>query len=75
MGRHISQQWHGNPNALRASDRRGGRFDAYVPHMLMGWQPRVEADVFAFLSETERILWETASRMNPSAGFMRMRLV
>ncbi|MDE0066860.1 MAG: Fic family protein [Acidimicrobiaceae bacterium] len=68
MGRHISQQWRGNPHALRASDRRGGRFNAYVPHMLMGWRPRVEADVVAFLSETERILLETSSRMTPSAG-------
>ena len=68
MGRYVSQRWHGNSQALRARDRRGGRFNAYVPHRLAGWQPLLSADVVAFLGETERILVDTASRLKPRAG-------
>lgn len=68
MGRHISQKWHGNSQALRARDRRGGRFNAYVPHPLARWQPLLTADVAAFLSETERILIDTASQLKPRSG-------
>ena len=68
MGRHVSQKWYGNPQALRARDRRGGRFDAYIPHRLEGWQPLLPADVVAFLGETERVLVDTASRLQPRSG-------
>lgn len=68
MGRYVSQKWDGNPQALRARDRRGGRFDAYVPHRLEGWQPLLSADVVAFLGETERVLVDTASRLQPRVG-------
>ncbi len=68
MGRYISQKWYGNPQALRARDRRGGRFNAYVPHPLQDWQPLLPADVVAFLSETERILINTASQLEPRTG-------
>lgn len=68
MGEYVSQQWYGNHQALRARDRRGGRFNAYVPHLLAGWQPRLGADVVAFLSETERILVDTANSMKPRSG-------
>ena len=68
MGRYVSQEWHGNPQALRARDRRTGRFNAYIPHMLEGWQPTLTADVVAFLGETERVLVDTASRLKPHAG-------
>ena len=68
MGRHVSQRWHGNPQALRARDRRGGRFSAYIPHPLEGWQPLLPADVVAFLSETERILVDAAGRLKPRSG-------
>ena len=68
MGRYVSQKWFGNPQALRARDRRGGRFDAYIPHRLEGWQPLLSADVVAFLGETERLLASTASRLQPRSG-------
>ena len=68
MGRHIPQKWYGNPRALRARDRRGGRFNAYTPHPLEDWQPLLPADTVAFLGETERILVETASCLRPSVG-------
>lgn len=68
MGRYISQTWYGNHQALRARDRRGGRFDAYIPHLLKGWQPLLTGDVIAFLTETERILIDTATRLKPRAG-------
>ena len=68
MGRYIPQTWYGNPSALRPRDRRGGRFNAYVPHYLAGWQPLLPADVAAFIAEAERTLGDTASRLKPSAG-------
>ena len=68
MGRYVSQEWCGNPHALRARDRRGGRFDAYIPHPLAEWQPLMPADVVAFLSETERVLVDTAHRLKPRSG-------
>ena len=68
MGRYVSQKWYGNPQALRAQDRRGGRFDAYIPHPLISWQPLLPADVVAFLGETERVLVDTASRLKPRSG-------
>ena len=68
MGRYISQTWQGNPNALRPRDRRGGRFDAYVPHPIAGWQPLLPADVAAFIADAERTLADTASRLAPSVG-------
>ena len=68
MGRYIPQTWHGNPNALRPRDRRGGRFNAYVPHHLADWQPLLTADVAAFIADAERTLGDTASRLRPSAG-------
>ena len=68
MGRYVSQKWHGSSQALRARDRRGGRFNAYVPHPLEGWQPLLPADVVAFLGETEHILVDAASRLKPRAG-------
>ena len=68
MGRYISQTWHGNPHALRPRDRRGGRFDAYVPHPIAGWQTLLPADVAAFIADAERTLADTASRLAPSVG-------
>ncbi len=68
MGRYVSQIWYGNPQALRARDRRGGRFNAYIPHPLVGWQPLLPADDIAFLGETERILVDTASKLKPRSG-------
>jgi len=68
MGRLVSQKWYGNPQALRARDRRSGRFNAYIPHRLEGWQPTLTADVAAFLGETERVLVDTASRLKPHSG-------
>ena len=68
MGRYVSQKWHGNPHALRARDRHGGRFNAYIPHRLEGWQPLLSADVVAFLGETERVLADMASRLKSRSG-------
>ncbi len=68
MGRYISQTWYGNPHALRERDRRGGRFDAYIPHPLQGWQPMLTADVVAFLAETERTLIDTVSKLTLRSG-------
>ena len=68
MGSYVSEKWYGNPHALRARDRLGGRFDAYVPHPLKGWNPLLPADAVAFLAETERTLAATASILTPRAG-------
>ena len=68
MGRYVSQTWQGNPAALRPSDRRGGRFEAYVPHQLTGWHPLLPADAAAFIAEAERRLTDTAAQMKPSHG-------
>ena len=56
MGSYVSEKWYGNPHALRARDRRGGRFDAYVPHPLKGWNPLLPADAVAFLAEAAIIV-------------------
>ena len=68
MGRYVSQTWQGNPAALRPSDRRGGRFEAYVPHQLTGWHPLLPADAAAFIAEAERRLTDTAAQLKPSHG-------
>lgn len=68
MGRYVSQTWHGNLQALRPRDRRGGRFDAYIPHLLDGWQPLLPADTAAFIAEAEHTLADAASRLKPRAG-------
>ncbi len=68
MGRYVSQIWHGNPHALRARDRRGGRFNAYVPHRLAGWDSLLSADVAGFIAEAERTLADTARRLRPGTG-------
>ena len=68
MGTYVSQTWHGNPEALRARDRRGGRFNAYIPHLLEDWQPLLPADVVAFMTEAEHTLVETAGQLKPRAG-------
>ena len=68
MGKYVSQIWHGNPHAIRPRDRRGGRYDAYVPHPLAGWHPLLTADVAAFIAETERVLTDTARQLKPREG-------
>ena len=68
MGTYVSQTWHGNAGALRARDRRGGRFNACVPHLLEGWQPLLPADVVAFMAEAEQTLVDTSRQLKPRAG-------
>lgn len=68
MGKHVSQKWYGNPSALRARDRRGGRFSAYIPHPLEGWQPLLPADAVTFMAEAEQTLVDTARQLKPRAG-------
>lgn len=68
MGTYVSQTWHGNAGALRARDRRGGRFNAYVPHLLEDWQPLLPADVVAFMAEAEQTLVDASRRLKPHAG-------
>ena len=67
MGTLVEQIWHGNPGAMRARDRRGGRFGAYVPHTITGWHPPLSADAAASIAEAENELRHTAIRTG-SAG-------
>ena len=61
MGYLVDGIWHGNPGAFRALDRRPGRYKAYVPHPLAGWQPSLPADAAASVAAAEADLRETAS--------------
>ena len=71
MGFLVEQVWHGNPGAFRARDRRGGRFNAYVPHPLRGWHPLLPADVAASVAAAENELRDTAiaARENDTGMF------
>ena len=68
MGYQVEQMWHGNPTAIRARDRRGGRFAAYMPHPLVGWQPALPADVAAAIADAENDLRDTAVACAPTSG-------
>lgn len=69
MGYFVDGVWHGNPGAFRALDRRPGRYKAYVPHPLAGWQPTLPADAAASVAAAEADLRETANELaGPGAG-------
>ena len=66
MGWYAEEEWHGNPAAPTAWDRRQGKVSAYVPHPLHGWHPPLAADLAAHLADTETQLRDTARRLGPS---------
>ena len=70
MGFLVKQVWHGNPAAFRARDRRGGRFNAYVPHPLDGWHPLLPADMAASVAAAENELRATAAATTGSGAGM-----
>ena len=47
MGRYVSGYWQPRLDAPAARERRGGRYQAYVPDPLGGWTPRLSLDVVA----------------------------
>ena len=47
MGRHVSRYWQPRLDAPVARERRGSRYEAYVPDRLTGWTPRLSLDVVA----------------------------
>ena len=53
MGRYVSGYWHPRLDAPLARERRGGRYEAYVPDYLAGWTPRLSMDVVATAVEAE----------------------
>ena len=53
MGRYVSRYWHPRLDAPLARERRGGRYEAYVPDYLSGWAPRLSLEVMATAGEAE----------------------
>ncbi|MYD40748.1 MAG: Fic family protein [Acidimicrobiia bacterium] len=53
MGRYVSGYWHPRFDAPVTRERRGGRFEAFVPDVLSGWSPRVSVGLVAVLGEAE----------------------
>ena len=47
MGRYVSRYWHPQLAAPVARERRGGRYEAYVPDYLSGWAPRLSVGLVA----------------------------
>ena len=59
MGKCVSRYWHPRLEAPAARERRGGRYEAYVPDHLSGWTPRLSvalvATAAAAASSVERL--------------------
>lgn len=53
MGRFVSRYWHPRFDAPVKRERRGGRFEAFVPDVLSGWSPRLSVRAMATLGEAE----------------------
>lgn len=53
MGRHVSKYWRPRLEAPVARERRGGRYEAYVPDYLSGWMPRLSVALMATATATE----------------------
>jgi len=67
MGRYVSRYWRPRLEAPLARERRGGRYEAYVPDCLAGWVPRLSVDVIATASAAESAV-EALNRRAAGAG-------
>ena len=53
MGRYTSRYWHPRFDAPVSRERRGGRYEAFVPDVLQGWSPRLSVGLVTALGEAE----------------------
>ena len=67
MGRYVLRSWRPRFEAPSARERRGGRYEAYVPDYLSGWVPRLSVDVIATASRAESAV-QALNRRAAGAG-------
>ncbi len=52
-GRYIEQSWPGNPAGQTRADRQPGRFKAYVPNPIAGYEPELTGAISNLLSDAD----------------------
>jgi Fic family protein len=52
-GRYIEQTWPGNAAGQTGAERQPGRFEAYVPNPIAGYEPELTGAISNFLSEAD----------------------
>jgi Fic family protein len=52
-GRYIEQTWPGNPAGQTRAEREPGRFEAYVPNPLAGYEPELTGAISSLLSDAD----------------------
>ena len=53
MGQYVSRYWRSRFDEQLAGERRGGRYEAFVPDCLAGWAPRLSLEIVARAGEAE----------------------
>lgn len=53
MGRYVSRYWRSRFDPEVTGERRGGRYEAFVPDRLSGWAPRLSLKIAARAREAE----------------------
>ena len=67
MGRYVSRYWHPRFEGPSRRERRGGRYEAYVPDYLAGWAPRLSVDLIATATAAASAV-ESLNRRASGAG-------
>lgn len=52
-GRYIEQTWPANPVGQARAERRPGRFEAYVPNPIAGYEPELTGAISSLLSDAD----------------------
>lgn len=52
-GHHVKQLWPGNPAGQGRAERMPGRFDAYVPDPISGYEPELTGSISGLLSDAD----------------------
>ena len=64
-GRYIKQLWPGNPAGQGRAERMPGRFDAYVPDPISGFEPELTGSISGLLSDADAAV-RGLNRLDPA---------